>query len=70
MVPNGSFKNFGDKHCLNIVAVLVLKIKSIRAGCFLKANVYSFQEIADITSPFYGCINGNRDEAGSSQRTF
>jgi hypothetical protein len=44
-----------DKQFLNIVAVSVLKIKSIHAEI-----IYSFQRMADIT--LFGCANGNSKE--------
>jgi hypothetical protein len=36
MVSNRNVRKAADKHCLNSVAVSVLKIKSICADCFVK----------------------------------
>jgi hypothetical protein len=63
---NLALKKSDDKHCLNnaenSVTVPVLKIKSIRAECFVNMNVYSFQEITDMHVLW--AYNGNSKEAG------
>jgi hypothetical protein len=35
-------------NCLNSVALSLLKITSMQAACFVKMNVYSFQEMEDV----------------------
>jgi hypothetical protein len=45
MTSHENDKKSDDKHCLNSVAILVLKIKSIHAACFMKVNVYLLQEV-------------------------
>jgi phosphorylcholine metabolism protein LicD len=61
MVSNGIVTKTNGKHCLNSVAISVLKIKCIYAESFIKINVYSFQRMVGMHL-FYRQANGNNME--------
>jgi hypothetical protein len=62
VASNGNIKRADNTHCLNRIAVSVLKIKTIHAENFMKMNIYSFQGMADMHL-FQGCGNGSSKDA-------